>query len=102
MRTEIKHTPTPWVASCPDGHAPTIYGPGDAYVGTVGWSRRNKALEIKQADARHIVKCVNNHDELVGALEGMVATAKNAKGFETRRGYHAIAQADTALAKVNQ
>ena len=72
MKTENRHTPTPWYANTPDGHAATIYGPGDAYVATCGWTRDNGVQEGKHADAEHIVLCVNLHDELVTALGALL------------------------------
>lgn len=64
--TTPKHTPTPWKRS----GANTIHGP-DCIVAFVGGTEREVKMhsgERWEADAVHIVRCVNSHDELVAAL----------------------------------
>lgn len=52
--TDTKHTPTPWKVN---GYK-SIRGSNKEYIASANW--RNGS-----ANADHIVKCVNMHDELV-------------------------------------
>ena len=60
--SEIKHTPTPWVAI--DEY---IYSQDRFEIGTTTTSGFDYGTD--DANAAHIVKCVNMHDELVEALK---------------------------------
>lgn len=86
---ETKHTPTPWfvhafssgnpvageiysqftIASCEE-HEPV---PAHKYIATVhllgGQNNDEGNVQSAKANAAHIVKCVNLHDDLVTALE---------------------------------
>lgn len=66
--TDTTHTPTPWnvdeYKSIVDSEGNTISANGFAMVMSYG-EEQKKA----QANAAHIVKCVNMHDELVKALK---------------------------------
>lgn len=56
--TEVKHTPTPWVAEvC---RITCSYGVEIAFLST-----DNRTFKEDEANTAHIVKCVNMHDELV-------------------------------------
>ena len=76
-----KHTPIPWRVA-------------DKSLGLMGILRvQNKDVDIcnvfndksvnSEANAKHIVKCVNMHDELVEALDKMI----NHTGIETEKQY---------------
>jgi hypothetical protein len=66
------HTPTPWVIH-PDIPA---YILGDAGTEVVAAVTAGGALErpnvMQAADARHIVRCVNHHDELVKTVVTLI------------------------------
>lgn len=71
--TDTKHTPTPWVATSNESYwviVPEARGENDPYeIGDVCSSYpSSKDQGLQQANAAHIVKCVNLHDELVEAL----------------------------------
>ena len=67
-----KHTPTPWTID-KKFNIPSIRNEERIVV----------ALNrLKDEDAKHIVKCVNMHDELVEALENI---HKLAIGFDTSK-----------------
>lgn len=71
--TDTKHTPTPWDASDRENYS-LIFGKGfekpiatcDSYSKGFGPSK-----DERKANAAHIVKCVNMHDELVENLKFM-------------------------------
>lgn len=83
--TDTKHTPTPWRV---EGDTTLIWGHCDTHdlsdygmgypiaecrvspMSTSTWCRAPYADE-GEANAAHIVKCVNMHDELVAALENL-------------------------------
>jgi hypothetical protein len=60
-----QHTPTPWdIVQFDDEDKPIIIGPnGDERIAVM------QGNEPSEANAQHIVHCVNLHDELVQALE---------------------------------
>jgi hypothetical protein len=65
---KIQHTPTPWKVYCGD----IILSKDDctiAHVRTGGTMAVEDWQTKKQANAAHIVKCVNLHEELVNTLE---------------------------------
>lgn len=72
--TEVKHTPTPWKAVSNESYwtiVPENRRDDSPYqIGDVCSSYPyNKDQGLQQANAAHIVKCVNLHDELVEALQ---------------------------------
>ena len=73
MTHENKHTPAPWVTTFEEG-TPFFHGvyqldkngfEGEAVTYVTDSTNHQRA----QANAEHIVKCVNLHDELLEALE---------------------------------
>jgi hypothetical protein len=98
----MKHTPTPWkVCRHSDNGELVVRSKSDqgivANCQCDSYSLDNQAgLEQEcKANAEHIVKCVNMHDELVDALKAMVEDAGYAGA--THDGLH---QAETVLAKL--
>ena len=84
-----EHTPTPWEVFSTDN----IKGPGGNIVAEcTGYSVKakdpaQKAQGGREANAEHIVRCVNAHDGLVGLLRDLTAfcashTANGCKGKE--------------------
>ena len=61
----MKHTPTPWVVSCG-----SIYTTEGIPIAEMDREVGNGTLPVERDEnARHIVHCVNLHDELVEALK---------------------------------
>lgn len=67
-------TPTPWEVTrspdyeCIDSISAFALGPiANLYHGTEGLSKSDQ-----QANAAHIVKCVNHHDELVAVINELI------------------------------
>ena len=58
----MKHAKTPW-DTCPDL---------DQGTWAIFDARDNRVRTIGEANARHIVRCVNNHDDLVGKGQRLV------------------------------
>lgn len=81
MTNETKHTPGPWALdeykSVVDEKGQTVLANGFSMVMSYGEDQK-----VAKANAAHIVKCVNMHDELVEAL-------KLADGFLANKGYPA-------------
>ena len=71
------HTPTPWSISGFDPHIVTaLRSPGAAWglenrlaTVDVGHPDEEGAREMALKNARHIVKCVNSHDQMLAALQ---------------------------------
>lgn len=59
--TDTKHTPTPWHNK--------YYYIYDENGNDIADSISSKSFGLSEANAAHIVKCVNMHDELVEALK---------------------------------
>lgn len=84
----MKHTPTPWSVGASRYHGQTVeidtesrdpdlgHGNWTAMIECCG-SNENPDIGIQKAmaNARHIVKCVNNHERLVEALRSVEALA---------------------------
>lgn len=66
MNNEVKHTPTPWVAD--ENAINDNIGVEIALI-----TSDMRTWEEDDANAAHIVKCVNLHDELVDALKDAVS-----------------------------
>lgn len=63
-----KSTPRPWhISEAVTDYSEVVRGPKDEYVLRVGQN-----LAEKHDNAALIVKAVNSHDELVGALTGLL------------------------------
>jgi hypothetical protein len=94
-----KHTPAPWVLreSTVDVYDGYMLIVGDfGIIAKIGGNREKS--EIK-ANAEHIVKCVNMHDELVDALEDLV---QEIKGSNKQKWYGTdidLYEAEQALSK---
>lgn len=106
--SDTKHTPTPWIAG--------IYGriTGDhRHLGMHGavctevanckpdqpgltWENRDTWAPKAEANAAHIVKCVNAHDALVAALIRCIEIAKDPDSFK----YDVQAVASNALSEL--
>lgn len=111
MNDEVKHTPTPWEvsgygafetlirASSGDGNGRKVAATwiSDARAKrrdgetTSDFYERSRALHLKharanEANAAHIVKCVNLHDELVEALKVAVEEIKDLRHFAGNNG----------------
>jgi hypothetical protein len=69
----MKHTKTPWNADPIDA---TIMSEDGYYVATTAPNGRcyktGERTKEDKANAAHIVNCVNMHEELVEALEGLL------------------------------
>jgi len=75
--SEVKHTPTPWTYhDLADGYGQERFD----VVGSDGISVADEQGTFDKASADHIVKCVNLHDELVGALK-LAVTEVSAERF---------------------
>ena len=95
------HTPTPWqISSANAFHRAMIFAyPAHKQTAVAALTEGDNA----DANAAHIVRCVNSHDELVAALEWLVNCADPNNDGEldrTKDVEHAIEQACAALAKV--
>lgn len=71
----MPHTPTPWFVYCAEiksvaNPRKVICDPWDAYEDN-GTRRRLLSIDEREANAAHIVRCVNSHDELVAALAAL-------------------------------
>jgi hypothetical protein len=91
-----KHTPTPWRAETNPFGKPFVVGVNFENVIPTGC--------VGITDAAHIVRCVNAHDELVAALDEMVAMFGNGGPSAAQLIYGdnmaAIDRARAALVKV--
>lgn len=72
MTNETKHTPTPWDKEVIEDI--WIKGVGKVFAeGKIGIDAVIAIVSgTTKADAAHIVKCVNMHDELVKAIRGLL------------------------------
>lgn len=76
----------PWMSLEPvDFDSIRIFS-GNKYIGSIGAS--DDPREITEANARHIVKCVNVHDELVAALEKCLAVIPEAANQDINTGLY--------------
>lgn len=86
MKTPQKpqHTPTPWYSEV-DTELVYILGTvnGKEEVICEAGSIGNEDLQA-QANAAHIVKCVNLHDELVDAVEHLLKMSNGEKNLDNR------------------
>ena len=68
-----KHTPTPWIAVL-DGVPEVISANGEEVVCTMDFTGMGDSrLPVDAANAQFIVRAVNAHDDLVGAVAGALA-----------------------------
>lgn len=68
----MKHTPTPWAIYDKPAHSCCWEFIGVNIEQAVRDEVADPIFEADEANARHIVKCVNNHDRLVEALDGLL------------------------------
>ena len=69
MTTKTTHTPTPWKVAFPSGH---IYEPATGFhVATMHPDILGFDARICEANAAHIVRCVNEREELLGTIESL-------------------------------
>ncbi len=72
-----KHTPTPWALNT-DDIPPTIYAEVNqhciAILDDSSGAYKFDDVATCEANATHIVRCVNSHEALVKALEELTAT----------------------------
>ena len=66
-----EHTPTPW------DQLNGVFTHDDGYFSMIQTPDKCIANVFEESDAAHIVKCVNMHDELVGALKSWVDAMDN-------------------------
>lgn len=73
--TKTKHSPTPWRV---DGDAVVAHGGGPDLVALSpandGWEESGAMFA---ANAEHIVRCVNAHDDLVAGLKSAVESLES-------------------------
>jgi hypothetical protein len=100
--TNTKHTPTPWhTYKQTVGYAVDAYDRETSHTGQI-----RIVSKTSEANAEHIVRCVNSHDELVAALREIAHSAEcNGGGFLKRADLLNVVrrhgeQARAALAKV--
>lgn len=87
------HTPTPWRVDGAD-----IVSPSEcAVVATVQWCGEGRDGE-SEANAAHIVRCVNAHDELVAACQ--LAFKRGEGNNDEEHDHELYAALKAALAKV--
>jgi hypothetical protein len=68
MKTQtVQHTPTPWREA---GIKPKDEGPLTALVGDINEESVHIGTIRSKEDAAFIVRAVNSHEELLGALKG--------------------------------
>jgi hypothetical protein len=66
--SNAKHTPTPWkIGTDSEGHQPMVYSERGHEI--LICSLYSRSVAEAQANAAHIVKCVNGHEALVEALK---------------------------------
>lgn len=93
--TDIKdgaHSPLPWIISN-QGKSHIVTTPGGKFIAATDYSYGEEG--VFQANAAHIVKCVNSHDDLVDALREILRRGED--GMMT--GCKASSIAEAALAK---
>ena len=91
-----EHTPTPWMVSKEQDNQYVIRHPVEKWDLASCWYPRaairkgdkdseefwDSLRDEQDANAAHIVKCVNSHDALVEALEKMVDAADDSDGCQ--------------------
>lgn len=70
-----KHTPTPWRVDGRQIIGTNDRGFEDVLAEMLKWSEPYTSTQ--QANAEHIVKCVNAHDELIGELQNFRCAFKS-------------------------
>lgn len=71
MTNETNHTPTPW------DQLNDVFTIEDGYFSMIQTPDKCIANVFDEANAAHIVKCVNMHDDLVGALKKIIDRSHN-------------------------
>lgn len=84
MSNTVKHTPAPWTAHMNSSYwqidADDFGQIGDLCASSAAGPEYGCSLELGEANAKHIVKCVNAHDALVTALMLHDAAARELHG----------------------
>lgn len=91
----MKPSPRPWKV----GVFEILDANGVSLGGIELLDRTDGAEDIDRANAEHIVRCVNLHDELVGRLEAMCDLAELQGGFDDEDGWKSIARSREVLEK---
>lgn len=109
MSEEIKHSPTPW-KYCP-GHtnestsknAGAIESADGFYVAEICHDAiPDGQQDPAEANAAHIVKCVNLHDELVEALKSAIALCNKPEHLQDDDWYSDLAVCEATLTKATK
>lgn len=67
--TREKHTETPWYITYDKHEQANLIGADDNFVAICVHQCLTALIPVMEANARHIVKCVNSHDELVDIVK---------------------------------
>src|SRR5208282_3626924 len=98
MTTKQAHTPTPWQVNLTSPNAGTfkLTDADGEFISYLARSRYHDDREDPEAeaDAAHIVHCVNTHDALVAALRSL----HDAWGADSKTVSKALVEARAALA----
>ncbi len=117
----MKHTATPWrswhdegnlitdiLSDSDDTHIADVFVSTTGDYGECGFDD-DKAIAISQANAAHIIRCVNAHDGLVAALSALKAAAFDVNELHLNKKTHsyrilrrALTHARAVLAKVEE
>lgn len=95
MSNEARHTPVPWRVGRSNGHFDIFTQAGEL----VAAMNIGHIAGEEKANAAFIVRAVNVHDDLVAALEAMVAQLEWWPGEKNPEGFACMKQARAALAK---
>ena len=103
-----KHTPTPWHTEDNEGGSRKLVDADGEFISYISVSRYQDGRRdpVAKANAAHIVRCVNAHDELVALVRAItdnrqhcyIPTTGGPKGLDALFGWDD--RADAALAKV--
>jgi hypothetical protein len=99
MTAQLQHTPTPWCYA-PDSKHIRIHGGGMDHP--IAWTPRLFDGALDQANAAHIVRCVNSHDVLLAALRELVEHAERVTESHARLENERGSQVATLTANVRK
>lgn len=94
MTHETKHTPAPWKL----GASKTTVVGGEGDYAIAACATQYPPDESPEANAAHIVRCVNSYKDLLYALEN-ITDHYHSKDGDMKLMRHFIAEADKAIAK---